>query len=127
MSGSLFLCLRATELPVTVQIVGTTGNLWQEHNAVLLLAVHHDFQRMVEAHVAYVLRFLDGRHGVQHIGLQDTVARIGVDGEVTHPERCQVLEEVCALRGVYVVVLQSCLDDDTGGRDVRPLDGMPSQ
>ena len=89
----------------------------------LLFAIHHDFQWAVEAHVAHKLRLLNGRHLVEEFLLQYAIACIGVDGEVAHAERCQVLEEVGALRGVYMVVLQSCLDDDAGGRDMRPLDG----
>ena len=89
----------------------------------LLLAVHHDAEGTVEADVAHKLGFLDGGHGVEDVLLQHAVAGIGVDGEVAHTERGEVLEEVGALRGVYVVVLQTGLDDDAGGGDVGPLDG----
>ena len=60
--------------------------LWQEHDAMLFLAVHHDSQRTFEAHVANILRLFDGRHGVQHVALHDAVSRIGIDGEVAHTE-----------------------------------------
>ena len=63
----------------------------------LLLAVHHDFDGVGEADVAHVLRLLNGRQRVEHAGLQNTVTRIGVDGEVTHAKRGEVLEEVRAL------------------------------
>ena len=71
----------------------------------LLLAIHHDLQRTVEADVAHELCLLDSRHLVEDFFLKHAVARIGIDGEVAHAEGCQVLEEVGALRGVYVVVL----------------------
>ena len=86
-------------------------------------AVHHDFDGVGEADVAHVLRLLNGRQRVEHAGLQNTVTRIGVDGEVTHAKRGEVLEEVRALRGIYVVVLQSGLHDDACCGDVRPLHG----
>ena len=73
--------------------------------------------------MAHELRFFHCRHAVEDILLQHTVARIGVDGEVAHSKRGQVLEEVRTLRGVYVVVLQARLHDDARCRDVRPLDG----
>ena len=73
--------------------------------------------------MAHKLSLFDGRHLVEQFFLQYAIVCIGVDGEVAYAERCQVLEEVSALRGIYMVVLQSCLDDDTGCRDVRPLDG----
>ena len=89
----------------------------------LLFAVHHDFDRVGETHVTYVFRLFYGGQGVEHACLQDAVTRVSVDGEVTHAERGEVLEEVRALRGVYVVVLQSCLYDDACCGDVRPLHG----
>ena len=63
----------------------------------LLFAVHHDFDGVGETHVTDVLRLLNGRQRVEHVGLQDAVTRIGVDGEVTHAKRGEVLEEVRAL------------------------------
>ena len=63
----------------------------------LFLTIHHDFQWTLEAHMAHELRFLNGRHLVEDVLLQYAIACVGVDGEVAHAERCQVLEEVCAL------------------------------
>ena len=63
------------------------------------------------------------RHGIQHVPLEDSVTRIGVDGEVPYPEGSEVLEEVSTLRGVYMIVLQSCLHDDTGCGDMGPFHG----
>ena len=63
------------------------------------------------------------RHGIQHIPLEDSVTRIGVDGEVPYPEGGEVLEEVGTLRGVYMVVLQPFLHDDTGCGDMGPFHG----
>ena len=97
--------------------------LWQEGNAVLLFAVHHDFDGVGEADVAHVFRFLNGRQGVEHAGLHDAITRIGIDGEVTYAKRGEILEEVRALRGVYVVVLQSGFYDDASCGDVRPFHG----
>ena len=46
---------------------------------------------------------------------------MGIDGEIAYTERGEVLEEVRSLRGVHVIVLQTCLHDDSGGTDMRPL------
>ena len=89
----------------------------------LLLAIHHDFQGTVEADVAHKLRFLNGRHAVEDGLLQHTIASIGVDGEVADTKGGEVLEEMGALRGVDMIVLQTGLDDDAGSGDMRPLDG----
>ena len=89
----------------------------------LLLTIHHDFQGTVEADVAHKLRFLNGRHAVEDGLLQHTIASVGVDGEVADTKGGEVLEEMGALRGVDMIVLQASLNDDTGSRDVGPLDG----
>ena len=47
------------------------------------------------------------RQAVQVLRIVSTIPYIGVDGHVTHPERCQVLEEVGSLAGVDAEVLQS--------------------
>ena len=72
--------------------------------------------------MAHVLRLFDGRQPVEDLLLEKTGTVVGIDGEVAHAERRQVLEEVGALRRIDVIVLQSRLDDDTGCRDVGPLD-----
>ena len=89
----------------------------------MFLAVHHDLHGTLKADVADILCFLNGRHTVEDVLLEQTIARVGVDGEVADTERREVLEEVGALRGVDVVVLETGLDDDAGCRDVGPLDG----
>ena len=71
--------------------------------------------------MAHIFRLLHGRHGVEQFFLEDTVSGIGVDGEIAHAEGGEVLKEVRTLRGVDVIVLQSRLHDDAGGRDVGPL------
>ena len=94
---------------------------WQQHYTGLLLAVHHDFQWTLEAYMAHMLGLIDSGHGIEHRLLKNAIASIGVDGEVAHAEGCEVLEEMSTLRGIDMIVLQTCLNDDTGCRDVRPL------
>ena len=86
---------------------------WQQHHAVLFLAVHHDFQRTIEADVTHKFGLFDGGHTVEDFLLQYAIAGVGINGEVTDTERGEVLEEVGALRWVYMIVLQTCLNDDT--------------
>ena len=57
--------------------------LWQQYDAVLLLAVHHYLQGPVEADVAHILRLFDGGHAVEDVFLQYTVTRIGVHRMIT--------------------------------------------
>ena len=73
--------------------------------------------------MAYIICFLNGRHLVKHLFLEHAVACIGVDGEVANTKRGEVLEEMRTLRGVDMVVLQTCLHNDTGSRDMWPLHG----
>ena len=88
----------------------------------LFFTVHHDFQWMFKAYMAYVFCLLYGRHLVQYVFLQNAVASVSVYCKVSHTERCQVLEEVRTLRGVHMIVLQPRLDNDACCRDVGPLD-----
>ena len=71
--------------------------------------------------MTYILRLLHCRHTVEYLLLEHPVAGIGVDGEISHTKRCQVLEEVRSLRWIHVIVLQSRLHDDSRCRDMRPL------
>ena len=104
----------------------------------LLQAVHHEGYGMRQAYMSYVFGFTHGGELVQYVTaqyLQFAVAvsrRVGdgiafavvvnVDGEVTYSERCEVLEEVRALRWVNVMIWQYLLYYQSGSRDVRPLD-----
>ena len=73
--------------------------------------------------MADVLRLLDGGQGIEDVLAVDAVAAEGVDGEVADAERGEVLEEVGALAGVDLEVVQAGFYDDLRGADVRPLDG----
>ena len=72
--------------------------------------------------MAHILSFLDGRHAVEDFFLKNSIARIGINSEITYSERGEVLEEVGALRRIYMIVLQTCLNDNSGSRDMGPLD-----
>ena len=41
------------------------GIFWQQDDALLLLAIHHDLQRTLEAHMPHILRFLNSRHRIE--------------------------------------------------------------
>ena len=73
--------------------------------------------------MAHKLRFLNGKHTIEDGLLQHTIASVGVDGEVADTKGGEVLEEMGALRGVDMIVLQASLNNDTSGRDMGPLDG----
>ena len=97
--------------------------LWrQEHNARLLFAVHHNLQGMVEADMAHVFGFFDSGHPVEDILLEDTIACIGIDGEIADTETGEILEEMRSLGGVDVIILQTRFHNDAGSGDMRPLD-----
>ena len=66
--------------------------------------------------------FLNGGQLVENFLPIDAVASEGVDGEVADAERGEVLEEVCALARIDLEAVQSCLDNDLGCADLRPLD-----
>ena len=58
-------------------------------------------------HVAHEVGLLDSGHRIEYLLLEDAVAGIGVDGEIAYAERGEVLEEVGALGGIDMVVLQT--------------------
>ena len=62
--------------------------------------------------MTYILRLFYGRHLIEDILTEDTITRIGIDGEITYAKARQILEEVRALGWIHMIVLQSCLDDD---------------
>lgn len=95
----------------------------EQYHALLLHPVHHYFQRTAEAHVAYVLRLVNGGHGVEQFLLEYAVVLVSVDGEISHAETRQVLEEVRALARVNAIVWQSGLNYHARRADVRPLHG----
>ena len=78
---------------------------------------------MIEADVAHVFRLLNGWHLIEDILLENAIACIGVNGEIADTEAGEVLEKVGTLRGIDMIVFQTRLHNDTGGRDMRPLDG----
>ena len=88
----------------------------------LFLTIHHDLQGMVKTHMANILRLLNRRHTVKNLLLEDTVTRIGVNGEIAYPKGGKVLEEVSTLRGIYMIILQSRFYYDTRCRNMGPFD-----
>ena len=52
---------------------------------------------MIKTDMAYVFCFLDSRHLVKDILLEDTVTRVGINRKVTDTEAGEVLEEMRAL------------------------------
>ena len=66
---------------------------------------------------------MQGGTGIEEVLVVDAVVHVGVDGEVAHAERCQVLEEVGALAGIHAVVGQAGFHDNPGRADVGPLHG----
>ena len=92
----------------------------EHHHSLLFLSVHENFEWLAEAHMAHEAGFLYGRHGVEQVFAEGVV---DADVEIAHTKGCEVLEEVCALRGVYAIVLQCNLGNDSGCRNVGPLHG----
>ena len=64
----------------------TASLLGEEDETELFLAVHLDGERTREAHVAHVVRLLDGREVVEEGLVVRAVADEVVDGEIAHPE-----------------------------------------
>ena len=65
-----------------------------------LAAIDFDGEGLGQANVADVFCLLNSRQLVEDFLTVDAVASEGVDGEVADAQRCEVLEEVCALTGV---------------------------
>ena len=60
-------------------------------------------------------RFFHGRLAVQESLVVYPVAQKVIHRKISHAETGQVLEEVCALAGVYTVIRQPGLHNDAGG------------
>src|SRR5580698_9419797 len=56
------------------------------------------------------------------IPIDGAFASIRVDGEISHLECSQVLEEVAALRWGYEEIAKACFDDRACSGDLIPLD-----
>ena len=91
--------------------------------ALLFLTIHHDAERLFEAHVAHETGLLDGWHLVEHVFAEDALPRVGIDGEIANAKLREVLKEMGSLRRIHTIVLQRHLDNDSRRRDVRPLYG----
>lgn len=95
----------------------------QEHGTLLLLAIHQNSHRMLEANMAHILRFLYRRHRIQYLLIDESsFFCVCIYRKVTYPERGKILEEMGTLTWVDIIVLQRYFYDDTGGTDMRPLD-----
>ena len=77
--------------------------------------VHLDDHGRGKAHVTHVGRFFHGRLAVQESLVVYPVAQKVIHRKISHAETGQVLEEVCALAGVYTVIRQPRLHNDAGG------------
>ena len=86
-------------------------------------AIDLDGERGVETDVTDEVGLLDSGKGVETCLVEEAVALEGIDGEIGDTERGEVLEEVGALRGIDLEVVETCFDDDACGRDIGPLDG----
>jgi hypothetical protein len=96
---------------------------YSKHHTYLFFPIHHYFQRMREADVTYILGLFNGWHFVKNFLSENAITPMGIDGEITHAEGGEVLEEMSALRGIYKIVLQAEFYDDARCRYVWPLDG----
>ena len=79
---------------------------WFEHDSRALAAVNGHGQRMVEADDAYAVRLVDGRKRVEVADVVDAVVAVRIDGEISYAERCQVVEEMCALARFDAVIVE---------------------
>ena len=77
--------------------------------------------------VPQVFCLVYGRLGIQEFLVVYTVVHKCIDGEIPYAERCQVLEEMGSLTGVYTVIRQSGFHNDAGALMCGHFTGMPSQ
>ena len=68
-----------------------------------------------KAHVTYVNRFFHGRLAVQESLVVYPSPKKVIHRKISTPKLVRVLEEVCALAGVYTVIRQPGLHNDAGG------------
>ena len=85
--------------------------------------VHLDDEGGGAVHMAHEGTLPSGRQGIERGAVEMFARVVPVDGEVAHTKRGEVLEEVCALRWLYVAPVGADLGDEAHGRDVGPLHG----
>ena len=74
-----------------------------QDSSLLLLAIHQDSERTVEAYMAHILRLFYGWHRIQYLLVHEaSLLGIRIYREIAHAERGEVLEEVGALTRIDV-------------------------
>ena len=61
-------------------------HLWQCHHSYAFFAVNTDLQRRRESDHSYEIGFEVGRHRIEKIHVEESVARCRVDSEIPDPE-----------------------------------------
>ena len=65
---------------------------------------------------------IHGRQGIENVLPVNSILPESVDGEVTDPQGCQILEEMCTLAGIHLKIVQPSFHYHLRGTNVRPLD-----
>ena len=68
-----------------------------------------------------ILAFVYGRLCIQEVLIIHAIIHKGINSEVAHTERSQILEEVGPLAGIYAIIRQSGFHNDAGGTDMWPF------
>ena len=85
-------------------------------------SVYSNLQRVVETHYSHKVGFCNGRHIIKVVDIANATLLV-VDGEITHTERCQILEEVSALARLDALVGECGFGNYPCCRDVSPFHG----
>ena len=70
-----------------------------------LFAIDFDDGGLWQAHMSHKFGLVDGGQRVECCVVDVAVAEVWIDGEVSHAERGEILEKVCALTWIDAVVL----------------------
>ena len=68
-------------------------------------SIHQYAQRLVKAHVPYVLCLFDGGHSIENVLAEKAIGNVRVYRKVANTKASEVLKEVRSLAWVYAVVV----------------------
>ena len=87
----------------------------------ILSSVHFYGYRFLETHMTDVLRLVKGFAVVKKLCIVTSVAPERVYGEISHAQRSEILEKMCALARVDTVLLQSGFHNNACHTYLRPF------
>ena len=92
-----------------------------KNHALAGAAIHDDRKRCIKPQMAYAALFFERSLVRQPLPVDEPFPGIGVHGEISDLEGCEVLKKMAALRGGDSEIAEPSFNDDSGSGDFVPL------